>query len=170
MTKLLEKFWFPVVSLLLLIFLFGLALFMQRQPLPHALEIIQKDSQVDGELSFYIDGAVDRPGWYSFNRDDSLEKALRSAGIKGEIAETTKIKIHVPATGELKETISQKTNINTSSSEMLQALPHIGPALAARIITYRTEKGPFKNINELTRVQGIGPATLGKIKDLITVE
>lgn len=170
MSKILEKFWFPLAATLLLAFLLGLTLFLQRQPLRHTLEIKQKPSPVHEELSLYIEGAVDRPGWYSLSREDSLEKALRSAGIKPEEADTTKIKIYIPQLSEVQEIKTQKININTASSILLQALPRIGPAIADRIIQYRSEKGPFKNVEELTRVRGIGKATLDKIRDLITVE
>lgn len=134
------------------------------------MEIKQNPSPVQEELSLYIEGAVDRPGWYSLSRDDSLEKALRSAGIKPEAADTTKIKIYIPPLSEVQEIKTQKININTASSILLQSLPQIGPVLADRIIQYRNEKGPFKNIEELTRVRGIGQATLNKIRDLVTVE
>lgn len=60
-------------------------------------------------------------------------------------------------------------NINTASAEQLQELPGIGPALAARIIAFREEHGPFATIEDLTHVSGIGPRTLDALRDLITV-
>lgn len=170
MNKFLEKFWFPLATALLLAFLLGLFLFLQQQPLRHALEITQRGSPVNEELSLYIEGAVDRPGWYNFSREDSLEKALRSAGINPEFADTSKIKIFVSPLQDGRETAYQKININSASPALLQSLPRIGPALADRIIQHRNEKGPFKSVEELTRVRGIGKSTLDKIRDLITVE
>lgn len=170
MGKVFDKLWFPISAFLLLSFLVGLALFLQRQPPRHALEIQQKPSPVSDELTIYIDGSVDRPGWYSVSREDSLEKALRSAGIRPDEADTTKIKVFIPSLQGEQAAKTDQININTASSRLLQTLPRIGPALADRIIQYRSEKGPFKNIEELTRVRGIGKATLDKIRDLITVE
>lgn len=65
---------------------------------------------------------------------------------------------------------SGKININTASKEELTVLPRIGPAIAGRIREYREKEGPFKNIEELNNVSGIGEATFAQLKDLITVE
>ena len=60
-------------------------------------------------------------------------------------------------------------NINTASAADLETLPGIGPVLAARIVAYREENGPFRAPEELSRVKGIGDAKLEEIWDLITV-
>ena len=65
---------------------------------------------------------------------------------------------------------SGKININTASAVVLETLPGIGPVLAERIITYRTENGPFSSVEALSKVEGIGSKTLLEILNLITVE
>ena len=60
-------------------------------------------------------------------------------------------------------------NINTATSEELETLRGIGPALAQRIIDYRGAHGSFTAIEEITQVSGIGPATLANIRDRISV-
>ncbi|MFN4268814.1 MAG: ComEA family DNA-binding protein [Fervidobacterium pennivorans] len=64
---------------------------------------------------------------------------------------------------------NEKININTATLEELQKLPGIGPAKAQAIIDYRTLNGPFKNIEEIKNVKGIGEKTFEKLRDLITV-
>ncbi len=61
-----------------------------------------------------------------------------------------------------------KFNINTATPAMLDELPGIGTALSQRIVSYREEHGPYKRINDLTKVHGIGPGTMKKIMDYIT--
>ncbi|MDN5844585.1 MAG: helix-hairpin-helix domain-containing protein [Alcaligenaceae bacterium] len=60
-------------------------------------------------------------------------------------------------------------NINTADAEALAALPGIGEAKAADILTYREENGPFESAAELNEVDGIGDATMEKLKGKITV-
>ena len=62
-----------------------------------------------------------------------------------------------------------KVNINTATLEELDTLPGIGPAIAQRIIDYRTANGPFQTIEDVMNVRGIGQATFDSIKGLITV-
>lgn len=58
-------------------------------------------------------------------------------------------------------------DINSADSDLLTALPGIGPTLAKRIIDYRTVNGPFERPEELLNVEGIGPGTLESILDCI---
>jgi competence protein ComEA len=60
-------------------------------------------------------------------------------------------------------------NINTASAEQLQTLPGIGPSTAARIIADREQNGPFRTIEDLTRITGIKEGTMAKIRAYITV-
>jgi len=60
-------------------------------------------------------------------------------------------------------------NINTADATLLNTLPGIGPSYAERIVTYRTEHGPFARIEDIQNVSGIGPSTYAKIESLITI-
>lgn len=60
-------------------------------------------------------------------------------------------------------------NINTATKEELDVLPGVGPAKAQAIIDYRKQNGPFKSIEDLKKVSGIGDATFEKLKGQITI-
>ena len=62
-----------------------------------------------------------------------------------------------------------KININTANVVQLDSLPGIGPVYAQRIIDYRTANGPFTSIDQVQNVKGIGPKTLEKFRDLVTI-
>lgn len=61
-------------------------------------------------------------------------------------------------------------NLNAASAAELEALPAIGPVTAQAIVDYRTANGPFRTVEELVNVKGIGPATLEKLRAMVTVE
>ena len=63
-----------------------------------------------------------------------------------------------------------KININTATAQELTALPGIGPAKAEAIIKHREANGPFKIVDELNDVKGIGNKILENIKNEVTVD
>jgi len=65
---------------------------------------------------------------------------------------------------------SSLIDINTADQKELEKLPNIGNKLAEEIVTYREENGPFKSVDELKNVPGIGDKKFEDIKDLIIVK
>ena len=61
-------------------------------------------------------------------------------------------------------------NINTADKESLMNVKGIGEKKAEAIIDYREQNGPFKSIDDLAGVQGIGQATIDNNRDNLTVE
>ena len=59
-------------------------------------------------------------------------------------------------------------NLNEASSEELERLPGIGPAKAKLIVEHR-HAHPFRKVDELTKVKGIGRKTFGKLRPYITI-
>jgi len=62
-----------------------------------------------------------------------------------------------------------KVDINLADSAALQELPGIGPAMALRIIEYREANGPFKRIEDLMEVKGIGEKRFLNLQEMIVV-
>ncbi len=62
-----------------------------------------------------------------------------------------------------------KINVNTASAVELESLPGIGPALAEKIIEFRTVNGPFERIEELAQINGISAAMVEEMSGLITL-
>ena len=59
-------------------------------------------------------------------------------------------------------------DLNTAAPEDLERLPGIGPAKAEAIAAYRTEHGPFRTVDQLMEVSGIGEATLEALRPYLT--
>lgn len=78
--------------------------------------------------------------------------ASRGAAVTGSRAAT-------PAAGPV--------DLNTAGAEELQRLPGIGPALAGRIVEWRTQHGRFRSVPDLAQVPGIGPRTVERLEPLV---
>jgi competence protein ComEA len=61
-----------------------------------------------------------------------------------------------------------RINVNTATAEELEGLPGIGEVIAARIVAYREQNGPFRSVDDLIHVQGISDLTIDKFRDLAT--
>ena len=135
-----------------------------------------------------VEGAVVDPGVHSVASGSRVADAITAAGgysTEVDIAAAASAlnlaapltdgqKIHVPARGEiagLPATVtpggepSGPIDVNHATESELESLPGIGPVTAAKIIAAR----PFATIDELDSRDVVGPSTLEKIRDLITV-
>ena len=75
----------------------------------------------------------------------------------------------VPASIAVAET-SKTVNLNTASKDQLMTLPGIGPATAERIMLEREDGGPFRSVDDLRRVRGIGAKRIEQLRPLVTVD
>ena len=62
-----------------------------------------------------------------------------------------------------------RLDLNRASAAELDALPGIGPVLAARIVEHRRRHGPFRRADDLLAVPGIGPALFARLEPRVTV-
>lgn len=131
------------------------------------VEIVLSQTVPAGQTGeIYIGGAVANPGLYPLEEGDTIEALLLDAGIEPD-ADLSHIEIHIPHEGERQ--CPQKIDINRAEPWLLEALPGIGETRAQAIVDYRSKNGPFKRIEDLLNVKGIGQGTFEKTKDCITV-
>ncbi|HEX5044920.1 MAG TPA: helix-hairpin-helix domain-containing protein [Candidatus Polarisedimenticolaceae bacterium] len=60
-------------------------------------------------------------------------------------------------------------DLNAASEGELQEVPGIGPSLAKKIVDFRKENGPFKSVDDLLKVRGVGEKSLEKLRPHLTV-
>lgn len=141
-------------------------------------------------LHVYVTGAVLHPDVYQLSDGSLVKDALKVAGGTTKEADLLSInlaarlvdneQVTVPSKNSTVTTesstgsnslpaASAKVSINRSSQTDLESLPGIGPAKAQAIITYRNEHGPFKKLEDLQNVKGIGPKTFESLKSLIAL-
>jgi competence protein ComEA len=146
-----------------------------------------------------VAGWVRNPGVYQFRQGDRIVDAVDRAGGARDGANLTLLnlaapladgqQVLVPKKGQAFPTGGAATstaatagttsitgttgtapiNVNTADATALETLNGIGEALAAAIIQFRTENGPFTSVDQLDAVSGIGPATLEKIRPYVTI-
>lgn len=63
-----------------------------------------------------------------------------------------------------------KINVNVANIDELCLIPGIGPTLAARIVEYRSTNGPYRSVDDLLNIRGIGTETLNNISQFVCVE
>ena len=94
------------------------------------------------------------------------ERVITAIRSKVHVAESTAAKSKTKSTGTSEPmTKSEKVNLNTADAAALEELPGIGPAHAKAIIAAR----PFKSVDELASVKGVGKSRSDRLKDLVTV-
>lgn len=138
----------------------------------------------------YVCGAVNSPGIYELPEgsrvyeaveaaggmtEDADERSLNQAGLLQDGQQITVYTVEeasgtVPGSGAVPDGLeSGRVNLNTAGKELLMTLPGIGEAKAEAILTYRSEHGPFSDIEEIKNIEGIKEKVFEKIEGLIEV-
>jgi len=150
------------------------------------------------EIVVHVVGAVKNPGVYTLPAGSRAEDAIEAAGGQGADAAADAINLaRVLQDGEqlvlpTKEQVASgqnaggagggtagsggaggatagKVDLNRATVADLDTLPGVGPSTAQKIVDDRTKNGPFKKIEDLMRVTGIGQKKFESLKDLVTV-
>ncbi len=163
-------------------------------PVPVTADAVAPSAAPTAEaaLVVHVAGAVVTPGVVELAPGTRVDQAIAAAGGPTDDADLDALnlaapvsdgqQVYVPIEGETvppaapgsDSTIAGPSggglvDINTADAAALDTLPGVGPAIAARIIAYRDEHGPFASVEALTDVAGIGPATMDRLRDLVTV-
>lgn len=172
----------------------GLLFFLTRPP--RGLPVTLLPAPSPAPVLVHVDGAIANPGVYSLAPESRVKDAIDAAGGLLADAHPQGInlaafiqdgqRIWIPDAGEspasqnedglqipsngFSDTTSRKVNINTASQQELELLPEIGPVMASNIVRYREQYGLFTRIEDIQKVDGIGPATFEAIRELIIIE
>jgi competence protein ComEA len=155
---------------------------------PGAAQQVSSSPTPAAVLIVDVAGAVRQPGVYEFAEGDRVIDAIERAGGSMPKADLSLLNLAAPLVdgtqilvpkagavlpgapgGTPGTSTSGLVNVNTASATELETLSGIGEVLAATIIEYRTQNGPFVSVEDLMDVSGIGPATLDEIRDQVTV-
>jgi competence protein ComEA len=159
----------------------------QQIPLaPPELLVTESIAQVTVDVA----GAVNAPGVYSLPINSRVIDAIKAAGntLKGAdvsdinlariVKDGEQVYIYPPgkagssvrtSTQRAKTRASGPIALNRASTKELETLDGIGPVLAARIVSYRSQNGPFLTVEDLLKVSGIGAAKFAQFKDKLRV-
>ena len=149
----------------------------------------------ESEIVVYVAGAVNRPGVVQLAEGARAKDAVDACGGFLPTADTNGVNLAQKLKDGMQVTVPEKSpqgtaaqgaaggaqagaakslpegmvNINTADEKELDKLPGVGPAMAKRIVEYRTENGAFQAPEEIKRVKGIGDAKYAKMKDKIAL-
>ncbi len=173
----------------------GIVLESQPDQKAEAAEAARKDEP--SAIKVYVAGAVDHPDVYELDKGARVYEALLKAqpqngadlaamGMARKLQDGETLYVcrpgeTTPVTGAPLDiqknamadavALNSLVNINQASQEELDSrLPGIGPALAGRIVDYRSNNGLFTDIEQLKEVSGIGNKKYQGIADLVTVD
>ena len=134
----------------------------------------------DERVVVEVRGDVPEPGFHLVSRPGRLADALEAAGASvgtGEhqtLAGGTRV---IVEDGSVRQEAMEEVlvvglpvDVNMASATALGAVPGLGPKRSAAIVAERDAGGPYLDVDALTRVRGIGPATVERIRPFVTAK
>ncbi len=143
-------------------------------------------SPIRSTILVHVAGKVRKPDVYPLLQGARVADAIKAAGgvLKGvDISDINLARVaidgeqiyvgYVPKTSSPTAKSGKKftgvININRATKSEFDSLVGIGPVIAARIVSYRNQNGPFMALEDLIKVPGVGPKTLEKMRPRLTL-
>lgn len=149
-------------------------------------------TSVPAEIVVHAAGAVNAPGLHRVPAGSRVADVLAAAGGATPDADLDRVNLAAPVAdgdrvwfprlGEPDPPVVSGTNgtgaspaqaalvdLNRATAEELDALPGVGPTIAAAIVDHRERNGPFRSVDGLLDVRGIGPSKLEDLRPYVTV-
>jgi competence protein ComEA len=147
-------------------------------------ELPEQNSNIESpKIYVHVAGSVKSPGIYQLDSGTRVYDAVLAAGgftdkanqasvnMARALNDGEQLLVSSESTGAVFEGALSSTliSLNQASSSQLEDLPGVGPALAGRIVDWRTANGGFKAKEDLLNVAGIGDKLFASVKDLVTL-
>ena len=180
-----KAFFFALVAIVASFLLINSLQETKPKPIPTPVAIVQTPEAP--KLFIHVVGEVEHAGMYQLEFNARVYDAIAAAGGFTKDADESSVnlarvltdgeQIVVAKVGEAPNAAgggsqggaASLVSLNRAGIEELDSLPGIGPAIAARIIDWRSTNGGFRKKEDLMQVKGIGKKLYAQIKDLVTI-
>ena len=131
---------------------------------------------VNGQVTVHVAGSVRKPGLVTLPAGSRVAEAIDKAGGAKSQRYLENVNLaRVLVDGEQillgqaagANSAGVKLSLSTASAAELEQLPGVGPVLAQRIAQWRTDQGPFRSVDELNEVSGVGDSLMEQIRPLV---
>jgi competence protein ComEA len=129
-----------------------------------------------GQVTVHVAGAVQKPGLVTLPAGSRVAEAIDKAGGPKSPRHLESVNLaRVLVDGEQillgqsggANSAGGKLSLSTATAAELEQLPGVGPVLAQRIAQWRTDQGPFRSVDDLNEVSGVGDSLMGQIRPLV---
>jgi len=156
-------------------------------PTPGATVDPGATASVAAHLVVHVAGDVHQPGVVRLPSGSRVVEAIEAAGgalpganleavnLARVLADGEQVRVGLPPDPSVQGAPAQGgtppavLNLNSATAADLESLPGVGPVLATRIVTFRDENGPFRSVDQLIDVPGIGPAVLADVTQRVSI-